>query len=329
MAFRDAHEAHTPGVDPLDRFHALFAALDAPSGMLTDRVPLRLAAISLVPLADAPADLAARFLAVDAALDRRLGWLTSTSSSVRRVIAAQLVKYDDDPGQFLDDVARVRGLLRAAAMRDGGVYETLAVLVLRRVLAGAAIAPAHIERLAAIFAELKRHHRWLTGPDDLPACAMLVGRRGAPAEIADGIEAIYRALHRDAGLWRGDPLQAAACVLYLGGLEPGEIVERFAALVAAFRAAGATIGQFEYDEIALLCFFALPVPRIVDTVLGLRDRLDTGKWFVARTNFGLATNLAFVRLAGHSGALGPLADAKLLLDMQAVVAARQASGSAT
>lgn len=327
MAFRDAPGAPAAADDPLARFRALYAALDAPSGLLTDRVPLRLSAITLVPVPGDPAALAARFFAADAALEERLGWRTSTAPAVRRVIAAQLVKHDDDPAQFLAEVERVRGLFRAAELRNGGVYETLAVLVLRRVLAGAAIAPAHIERFAAIYAELKRHHWWLTGPDDFPACAMLVARPGAPAEIGDGIEAIYQSLHRSAGLWRGDPLQSAASVLYLSRLEPAECADRFAALVAAFRAAGATIGQAEYHELALLCFFALPVERIVGDVLGLRDELIAGRWFVSRANFGLATNLAFVRLASRDGALGPIADAKLILDMQAIVNAREASGT--
>lgn len=329
MAFRDQHEAPALSDDPFDRFQALFAELDRSSGLLTDRVPLRLAAINLVTVPGDAAALAAQFYAHDAALARRLGWLTTTDPSVRRVIAAHLVKYGDQPDAFLDEVDRVAALFRAAGLRRGGVHETLAVLLLRRALGGAAIDSDHVARLAAIYAEMKRHHWWLTGPEDLPACAILVTRPGAPTDIGDGIEAIYQALHRDAGLWRGDPLQTAANVLYLSGLGPDEVAARFTVLVREFRQAGATIGQGEYDDLAILCFFALPVARIVATVIGYRDRLTAGKWFVARTNFSLATNLAFVRMVGQDGALGPLADAKLLLDMQAIVAARMAAVAGT
>lgn len=327
MAFRDAPDGSDPAADPLARYRALAAAIERPSGFLTDRVPLRLAAINLVPVAGDPDALAGRFYAIDAALARRLGVFSGTSAAVRQVIAAQLLKHGDDPDRFLDEVARVNALFRDVGLRRGGVYETLAALILRRVLHGAATERAHIERLAALYAEMKRHHWWLTGPDDFPACAMLLGHPGTPTEIGDRIEAIYQTLRRDADLWPGEALQTAANVLYLAGLEPAELAARFVELTRAFRAAGAKIGQDEYDELALLCFVAQPVARIVETVIGYRDSLTGSEWFVTRTNFGLATNLALVRIAGQSGALDSLADAKLLLDMQSIVAYREASGT--
>ena len=54
----------------------------------------------------------------------------------------------------------------------------------------------------------------------------------------------------------------------------------------------------------------------------LREHL---RWLGSGPALSLAASLAFVRLAGESGALSTLADAKLLLDMQAIVTARQAA----
>lgn len=333
MAFRDrptTASAPEPFLapDPFARFQALYAALSASNGVFSDTAPLRLAAINLVTCPGDPEALAAAFHDRDAALRRRLGWLADTPPAVRRVLASQLVKYGDDPDAFLDEVERARGLFRDQGLRRGGVYETLSVLVLRRCLRGAAIEAGHVARFAAIYDAMKSHHWWLTGPDDFPACAMLVTADGEPTAVGAGIEAIYQALHTRASLWAGDPLQTAANVLYLSGADPLELVARFISLMEQFRGAGAKIGQPEYDDLAVLCFLALPAERIVATVVGIRDRLAAGKWFTDRGDFGLASNLAFVSLIGHDDARGPLADAKLLLDMQMIVAARQAAATA-
>src|SRR5690606_37080099 len=104
--------------------------------------------------------------------------------------------------------------------------------------------------------------------------------------------------------------------------------ERYALLRDGFRAAGVSIGQPEYDELALLCMLSLPIDRLVATVAHYRERLAADAWLPSRNHFSLATNLAFVHLAGADAVLGPLADVKLLLDMQAIVAARAAAAAA-
>lgn len=322
MSFRDQHVEPGPAEDPFERFQALFTALQARGG---DSDSLRLVAINLLGVRGEPDAIAEQVQVCDGELRQRLGFWSSTSGDTRRVLASQLVKAGDSPQEFLAEVERVGELFRAVGLRRGGVYETLAVLVLRRTLGGAAATRDHIERFAAIYGEMKRYHWWLTGPDDFPACAMLVGCAGTPVEIGAGIEAIYQALHQRAALWAGDPLQTAANILYLSGVSAPELADRFALLVQQFRAAGAKIGQQEYDDLAILCFLALPVDRIVATVIAIRDRLTASRWWPRRGDLGFATNLAFVHLVGEDGALGPLADAKLLLDIQALVAARQAA----
>jgi hypothetical protein len=321
MSFRDQHVEPDRPPDPFVRFQALLLALQRRGG---DNDTLRLVAINLLGVAGDPDRIAEQVQLYDDELAIRLGWWTSTSGETRRVLASQLVKAGDRPDAFLAEVERVGELFRTVGLRRGGAYETLAVLVLRRSLAGAPASYSHVERFAAIYGEMKRHHWWLTGPEDFPACAILVGCPGSPADIGFGIEAIYQALQHRADLWPGDPLQTAANILHLSGLGALEIADRFALLVHQFRAAGAKIGQQEYGDLAILCFLALPVERIVATVLGIRDRLAVDRWWPRRADLSLATNLAFAHLAGEESALGPLADAKLLLDIQALVAARAA-----
>ena len=315
--------------DPLARFAEIYAALDSERKWHGDKVSLRLAAVCLITTPGAAESLAAATRRQDAALRARLGWLSSVGASVSMLIAAQMVKHGDDPDAYVDEVERAREMFRAVGLRRGGVYEFLAVLVLRRVLGRSPIESGHIERFKGIYEAMKRHHWWLTGPEDFPACAMLLGRPEDPAAIGAGTDAIYQALHERAGLWRGDSLQSAANVLFIAGADPVELADRFALLLAGFRDGGARIGQEQYDELAILCFLAWPIERVVATVLDYRSKLlATQAWIGKAGALNLAASLAFVHIAGADGTLGPLADAKLLLDMQAIVAARDAATAA-
>ncbi len=319
---------HAPA-DPLARYRELYAALAEPASWLSDKVPLRLAAVCLLTTPGDAALLAASLRRRDADLRVRLGWLSSVAPSVRLLLSAQMVKYGDDPDAFVDEVERVREMFRAVELRRSSVYEAVAVLVLRRVNAGGPISLAQVERLRDIYNAMKHHHWFLTGPEDLPACAVLVGRPEDPATIGAGTDAIYRALHERADLWRGNSLQTAANLLYLAGVEPTTIAERYALLLAGFREAGTRIGQGEYDELAILCFLARPVERIVSVVAEFRERLREGTFTPGKAEaLNLAASLAFVQLAGQDGDLGQIADAKLLLDMQTIVAARAAAVAA-
>jgi hypothetical protein len=330
MPFRsddDAGPALFAPQDPLERFQAIYAALAANGSWLTDKVALRLAAVALITSPGEPASLAAATHRRDAELRVRLGWLTSIAPALRVLLAAQLVKYADDSDAFADELERVREMFRAVHLRRGHAYEALAVLVLRRLQAGKPIELPQVQRLHDIYEAMKRHHWFLTGPEDFPACAMLVGRPGTPTEIGDGTDALYTALHQRADLWRGDSLQTAANMLYLAEVEPSVIVERFATILAGFRETGTRIGLQQYDELAILCFLARPTATIITTVNEYRDRLKLSvAWLTRADALNLAASLAFVHIAGHDPqALGPLADVKLLLDMQAIVTARAAA----
>jgi hypothetical protein len=332
MPFRSPEDdtSEVPGsADPLARFLDLNDALEQRRGFFGDKVAQRFAAVSLLTT-PGPADrLAEALLEREAELRKRLGRLGSIGPSLRLLLAANLVKYGDDAHAYVDETERARSMMRKVRLRRSGSYEYLAALVLRRIRKGSPTALADIERLEDIYQQMKRHHWVLTGPEDLPVFAMLVPRPESAADIADGVEAMYQALHRDARLYRGEALQTAASVLFTTGLEPAEAASRFRLLRESFRTAGHRLGQAEYDELATLCFLAQPVDVIVDSVLGHRDRLrERISWLSKPMAFGLGAGVAFVRLAGRDAQLGPLADAKLLLDMQAVIAARTAAAAA-
>ena len=330
MPFRghDGKELEVYG-DPLARFFELEAAFEKERGFLGDAVPLRLVAANLVVSPGEPEALAATVRAKTEELRKLLPFWSHIVPAIQLLLAAVLMQRGYDPAEFVAEVERVRKIMRELRMRRMEVYETVAVLALRIRNEGAPIERAQVERMREIYAEMKRHHWLLTGPEDLPACAFLAGVDKSPEQLAAHANAIYELLLARAKLWRGDPLQTASNMLALSPLEPELLTDRFTRLATNFDAAGYRVRQGEYDEVAVLCFLAQPAERIVGIVSQyageIRERLS---WTGRADAFGLAANLAFVRLVGGEGELGILADAKALLDMQTVIAARQAAASA-
>ena len=115
-----------------------------------------------------------------------------------------------------------------------GVYETMAILILRMHALRTPITETTIRRFKAIYDEMKRHHWWLTGPDDFPACAILTGQQESPTRMGETIEEIYQSL-RSQGFSTGDPLQTAANILYLSRLDARKAAHRYHDLAKGFR----------------------------------------------------------------------------------------------
>lgn len=315
--------------DPLSRFFEIEAAFEAERGFWGDRVPLRLVAANLVLSPGEAVEIAVQVRAGAEQLRKRLSFISEILPAMQLLIAAVLLQRGDQPEAFLDEVERVRPMLRGVGLRRREIYEVVAILALRIRSQLTPISKEQVVRLREIYEQMKRHHYVLTGPEDYPACAFLVGQRDrSPEEIGVRANAIYEGLREQAKLWRGDPLQTASNMLALSPLEPAELVERFCLLALGFDGAGVRIRQGEYDEVAVLCFLARPIERIVETVTGYTHRLREHLNWAERSNaFGLAANLAFVRLVGNDPELGALADAKTLLDMQTIITARQAAAA--
>jgi hypothetical protein len=276
-----------------------------------------------------PAEIVSRVHELTEQLRQRLSFFSQISSSLQLLTAAVMLQRGDQPQALLDEVERVRAIMRELGMRRMEVYEFVAILAMRIRSGLAPIERAQVQRLHDIYTQMKRHHWLLTGPEDYPACGFLVGQDRSPEDIAARANKVYEGLRTRANAWRGDPLQTASNMLVLSPLEPDELVDRFVTLATDFDAAGIRIRQGEYDEVAVLCFLAQPAKHIVEAVVAyttqIRDRLS---WANKSTSFGLAANLGFVRLLGNDPELGALADAKALLDMQTILAARQAAAAA-
>ncbi len=251
-------------------------------------------------------------------------WNLDMGSHLRFVVAATLYHHGDSAKAFMREVARVRKMFRKERLPRTLAFELIAVLILRIQNDGGAISPNTVRRLREIFDEMKRHHRWITGADDLPACAILTGQQGTPKDLVDKTEVIYGEL-RHHKFQKGNPLQTTANVLSLARSTPRELADRAVRLKDEFKQNGVRIAQGDYDELAILCFLELRADRIVDTVLSKREELKKIRPKIDRaTTFNLAAAMTFIELAGREVDATTLSGAKALMDMQAIIAAQQA-----
>ncbi len=315
-------------IDPLARFQEIYDALQADRRWWRDTSPLRYAAISAITC-PGPADkVAASIRKITENLRKESGFVGQLSRSLQFIIASMLLGYGDTARAFLQEVKRVRSVFRTEGIRRAAVYETMTILILRTQAQQKPITINSVKRLKDIYEEMKAHHWWLTGPEDLPVCAILCGQDHSVQQITQKSEDIYQALakkkHR-----KGDTLQATANILSMVPDNAAKIAKRFVELAEGFRKSGVSIWQSDYDELAILTFLNHSTRRIVDNVLTHRETMKALKPKPGRSlTFSLAASTTFVALAQTDKTLQSVADMKLLMDMQAIIHAQQAAAAA-
>ena len=320
--------AYALPADPMSRFVAVYKMLDAERGWFGDPSSLRFAAMAAVLSPGEPLDVARGIRRIADDIKTESGWFGALNSPLRFIVSAMLYANGDGAAEFLAEVERVQAMFRDAGLRRGGIYETMAILIMRLRADKQPIATSTVDRFQAIYEEMKRHHWWLTGPDDFPACAILVSQPESPVEIGDRIEQIYRSLNA-VGLPSGDPLQTAANLLYLARLDPAEAASRFRDLSRGFRQSGVSIWQTDYDELAILSFLKHTPATVIDRVLSNRAQMEELRPKPDRSlTFNLAASITFLELVKLDRKMKEITDAKALMDMQAIITAQQAAAGA-
>lgn len=309
---------------PLERFIELYAALRERKRWYDSVLPLRYSALTLATMPGSAQEVTDSILDLADRLKRAAGWFGPLNSPVRFVVAAVLYRDRRRVESFCSEVDRWRDALRAERLPRGAIYEVIAYLILQRTAAGTRTGSPDAQRFAAVFRRLREDHRFLTGADDYPACALLAGTDDAVERIGPEVEACYQQLRRK-GFPIGNPLQTASHVLYFSPRPTPDAVRQFVALRDAFREAKIRIFQSDFDELAVLAFLEQDARRIVDLVVRhrrgvaeIRPRPDRS------TSFSLACGTAFLELVRASQTLGTLHDATVLMQLQAVIAAQQA-----
>ncbi|UCD25564.1 MAG: DUF4003 family protein [Gemmatimonadota bacterium] len=310
--------------DPMSRFRDLYAALEKDRRWWRDTRRLRYAAMAAVGCEGTPVNVAQGIRRMEKALKEASPWHLNIGAHMRFIVAALLYQNRDSGRGFMNELRRVRKLFRGERLPRTLVFELIAVLILRIQAGGATVSQSTVRRLRDIYQEMKRHHRFLTGADDLPACAILTGQEGTATKLVDRTEAIYGEL-RAQGFQKGNPLQTTANVLSLAPGLPHELAGRATSLKQRFKSKGVRINQRDYDELAILSFLSQPTSRVVDRVLAQRAQLKQIRPKIDRaTTFDLAAGITFLELAGRQVHARMLSGTKAMIDMQAIVAAQQA-----
>lgn len=309
---------------PLARFQELYGALYEQRGWFEDASILRFAAIGAVTCKGDAGTVARNLRSMADQLKKESGWFGELSSNLRFVVAAMLLSYDDRAADFLAEVERVRAMFRDIKLRRGSSYEVMAILILRIGAAKQPVSMTTVKRFQSIYEEMKRHHWWLTGPDDFPACAILANQEGAPRVIGERVEAIYLALNREFSA--GDPLQTAASILYLADGRPDQLAQRYGQLANGFREKKVSIWQSDYDELAILTILEHRPAHVVSTVLRYREDIAAFKPTPSRSmTFNLAASVAFLDIVRQDVDLRSISDARAMMHVQAIIQAQQAA----
>ncbi len=316
--------AETP---PFERFRAIDGALQRGRGWFESAVYLRYAAIAAIACEGPPEGVAGDVRATADALKRLAGWFGDMRSELRYVVAAGLRLRNDSAEAFDAEVRRARKLFRQVGLRRDSTYETLAILILRSGLRLTPIETAHAARVKEVYDELKQYQWWLTGADDLPACAMLALRPEPVGLMAQRIEQIHQGL-RSEGLAHCNELQTAANLLYLSEGRADLAVGRAGELVRRFKARRTPIRRGDYDTIATLAFLLRGPQELVETVLGFRDQARALKPRPDKHQaFNIGAHMAFLDLVRFDEELQAITQIKLIVDVQAVIAAQRAAAA--
>jgi hypothetical protein len=283
--------------DPLARFLDIATALAEEKRWWENRTILRYAALPLVLAPGEPAQVAARAAESGRALAEQSGWFSDLRGAMRWVIAALLAADGRDAARSGDEIIEVRERMRHTGVRRGGAFETVAATMLH--LAGRT-SDRDVQRLRDVYEGMKRHHWWLTGPEDLPACALLTVHGGELAQLSARIEGLYARL-RGAGLAAGDGLQMASHVLCLARGGEDQLAVRFVELHRGFLDQRIRMWDCDRDELALLCLLDEPAARTAARVVEHRTQIRARLAKVGPTaSFSFACGTAW--LAAHAGA---------------------------
>jgi len=313
--------------DPLERFLSLAREVAGHKHWHQGWTSLRYATVGLLTVPGPEHEVAERLFQAADELKRRAGWFSSLAHDIRFSLAAALLRRGGDGRRFNDVLEHTRALFRKARLPRGETREALATLILAEHASGGRPTQAQVERVAAVHAEMRRHHRFLTGTDDYPAAALLSTTGEEPAAMARRIERFYRGLV-DLRFRRGNQLQTASHLLFFCPAPDDVALRRFRELYSAFQAEGLWMNEGDYDEVAILAFLDHDARRVARRVIDDRTRIrGLSPKPSKQEGFTLASSTAFLGLAPLTRELESVMDVAHLVQVQALVQAQQAAAA--
>lgn len=264
---------HHQRIIPLERFRAILAELDIDHQTYTDAFWMRFAAQAAIYHPEEPPVVAQRLNFFADNLHHHVSWFTTAGAPMRYVIAALLVKTNTSLHDFAAEYHRIGDMLDQVGLRHGGRFEPLTILILHTAPGHNSFSVMEAERLKAIHKRMKAFHWWLTGIDDLPACAALAQIPETAEVIAAKAEAIYQRLAAS-GCIKGNHLQTAANLLPLTGLSIDDACERWLGLMRIIIAEHVEFRPVHYDALSILSMLVQPATLVVDRLLAVCREID-------------------------------------------------------
>ncbi len=311
------HADPHPSMIPLERYRTLIGLLSRDSDAWDDSLWLRFAAQVVVMSPDSPQVLAQRIRDVANALLKQSPWYHTLASPVRFVVASMLIQHHIRVADFTTEHAHVESLMSSVGLRHERFYEVIAVIILLMTPGHRSATMTEIMRLKAIYDHMKSFHWWLTGPDDLPACAALAQCPGPAGELVKRVESAYQQLH-STGILTGERLQTAANLLPLAGPDIDQTVLRFRGLADALITRIGALNETYYDPLALLTLLDHDPELVVGRLTAVNRELDLFQpESVGEVNFLIASDLTFLDLMRCDRQLQPFtrpAAAAFMLD---------------
>ena len=256
---------------PLERYRSIVGVLSSEKDAWDDTFWLRFAAQAAVLCPDPSLLLAQRIREIADVLFRTAAWYQTLASPARFVVAALLLQHDIPATDFIAARTRMSGLMDEVDLRHAGFPEIMTILIL--LLGNRSLGTGEIERLKEMYGQMKRFHWWLTGPEDLPACAALLECQGSPELVASHVEAAYRQLH-DAGIPIGERLQTAANLLPLAGPGIDQTVARYCRLAAVLSDRIGMFTEAYHDPVALLTLLDHAPDLVIGHFAAVMSELD-------------------------------------------------------
>ena len=141
--------------DPMSRFVAVYRMLDAERSWFGDASSLRFAAMAAVVAPGEPPDVARGIRRIAEDIKVESGWFGALNSPLRFIVSAMLYANGDAVAPFLAEVDTVQDMFRAAQLRRGGIYETMAILIMRLRADKHPITEGTVDRFQAIYEEIE------------------------------------------------------------------------------------------------------------------------------------------------------------------------------
>jgi hypothetical protein len=262
--------------DPVAAYRGLCAALHADHGWIADRHWLRFAAQAAALRPEAPEETA-------------------------RSIHA-----------YLDDLLAARKIMHGLGLPHSNWYELKTITAMHMIYDGGPVASsALLQRLADIYAGMRRYHWWSTGRHELPACALLTACTGDTAAVVGQAEAVGTALVAE-HLGHGHAVQTASGILPLAGVSAGAVFQRCDAIFRAMTAIGLPRSDDALVVAAMLSLLDHDPVVIANRVNGIINQLtDPDHPAYIGAEIAVAADLAFLdllRCDAHGNPLATVAD---------------------